>query len=415
MKIAEGVYLHFIKSHKFKTNHIKVRFTGQRDEATLARRALVAQMLESVNSIYSTQQAFRQELARLYGASFSTSISTRGLSHMVDVNMSFVRESFLMSGDSILDSVLSFLEAALFHPLVSVAQYKPKQFDIEKQNLINSLEADLEDPYYASDLAVRALYFGDTVFKYSKYGNPELIKKEDSYTVFQEFQHMLQQDRIDIFVLGEVEDYRVIQKVNHFPLEDRKSSPQFSVKHQFTNITREKIERRDTHQTILNLAYHLPVTYGSDDYFALLLVNGLLGGYAHSKLFTNVREKAGLAYTIASQYDVSTQYLKIYAGIDRENRQRTLRLINQQLSSIRLGKFSKREIEQTKKMLVNQARITEDYPDSLMELRYNKEIYGEQALELEEWLQKINTVGKKDMMRVAQQLKLQALYILEGQ
>ena len=35
----------------------------------------------------------------------------------------------------------------------------------------------------------------------------------------------------------------------------------------------------------------------------MIVMNGLLGGFAHSKLFTNVRENAGLAYTISSQID----------------------------------------------------------------------------------------------------------------
>ena len=49
-------------------------------------------------------------------------------------------------------------------------------------------------------------------------------------------------------------------------------------------------------------------------------MNGLLGGFAHSKLFTNVRENAGLAYTISSQLDLFSGFLRMYAGIDRENR-----------------------------------------------------------------------------------------------
>ena len=36
----------------------------------------------------------------------------------------------------------------------------------------------------------------------------------------------------------------------------------------------------------------------------MIVMNGLLGGFAHSKLFTNVRENAGLAYTISSQLDL---------------------------------------------------------------------------------------------------------------
>ncbi len=36
-------------------------------------------------------------------------------------------------------------------------------------------------------------------------------------------------------------------------------------------------------------------SYADDDYPAALMYNGILGGYPHSKLFLNVREKASLA------------------------------------------------------------------------------------------------------------------------
>lgn len=415
MKIADGVYLHMIKTKKFKTNHLKIRFTGKRDEKSLARRVLVAYILESVNAVYRTQQAFRERLAELYGATFSTQVHTKGLTHLVDVDMTFVKESFLLKDDTIIADVLSFLEAALFQPLVSVAQYKPKQFDLEKKNLINNLQADLEDPYYLSDLSLKELYFKDSVLRYDKYSHKDLVERENSYTVYQEFQKMLQQDRIDIFVLGEVDEYRMLQMLHRFPLEDRLTKFDFEVPHTYSSVMTERIEQKDSHQTILNLAYHLPVSYGSKDYFTLLVLNGLLGGFSHSRLFMTVREKEGLAYQIASQYDVGTQYFKIYAGIDRKNRNRVLQLINQQLMWLRLGRFSVSEMKQTKKMITNQAILSEDYPESLMELAYNRAIYGEKALSLSDWLEKLNQVTKKDMMELAQKIKLQALYIMEGQ
>ena len=51
-------------------------------------------------------------------------------------------------------------------------------------------------------------------------------------------------------------------------------------------------------QSILELGYHCPFEYGDEQHLPMIVMNGLLGGFAHSKLFTNVRENAGLAYTI---------------------------------------------------------------------------------------------------------------------
>ena len=90
MEITKGVRLHFIQSEKFKTNKIRVRFSAPMSKETVAGRVLTASMLETVNAVYPTSQAFRERLANLYGADYSTSLSRRGLVHYLDINLSFV-------------------------------------------------------------------------------------------------------------------------------------------------------------------------------------------------------------------------------------------------------------------------------------------------------------------------------------
>ena len=95
MELVSGVDLHFITSKKFKTNRIKMRFSAPMSTDTIAGRVLVASMLETANEIYPTSQIFRERLATLYGANFSTGLSRRGLIHYVDLNISFVSDAFL--------------------------------------------------------------------------------------------------------------------------------------------------------------------------------------------------------------------------------------------------------------------------------------------------------------------------------
>ncbi|MCQ5003442.1 insulinase family protein, partial [Escherichia coli] len=66
----------------------------------------------------------------------------------------------------------------------------------------------------------------------------------------------------------------------------------------------------------LNLAYHFPVFYRDENYYAALVMNGILGGTPYSKLFANVREKASLAYYASSQLRLFSSHLAIQTGID---------------------------------------------------------------------------------------------------
>ncbi len=50
--------------------------------------------------------------------------------------------------------------------------------------------------------------------------------------------------------------------------------------------------------------------------FALQVFNGIFGGFPHSKLFMNVREKEHLAYYASSSIDTFRGFMTVQTGID---------------------------------------------------------------------------------------------------
>ena len=413
MKIVDGVELHLIKNEKFKMNHITFRFSGDFNQKTVARRVLVAQILATANAEYPTAQRFRERLASLYGATLSTKVSTKGLVHIIDIELSFMKNRYTMAKENLLEEVIGFLYQVLFSPLVTVEQYQSKLFELEQANLINYLKADKDDSFYSSELGLKKLFFTNPASQTSKYGTAELAVVENSYTAFQEFQKMLREDRLDIFLLGEFDDYRMLQLFNRFPFEDRQKDLVFDYQQEFSNIVQEKLEVREVNQSVLQLGYSFPTRYGDKDYFTLLVFNGLFGGFAHSCLFTEIREKEGLAYTIGSHFDIFTGLLNVYAGIDKKNRNRAMQLINRQFSTIRTGRFSEALLKQTKKMLQVNLKLAGDSPKVLIERSYNGQ-YLKNHYSVDDMIDNIDKVNKADVMQLTKNIKLQALYFLEG-
>lgn len=413
MKIVDGVELHLIKNEKFKMNHITFRFSGDFNQKTVARRVLVAQILATANAEYPTAQRFRERLASLYGATLSTKVSTKGLVHIIDIELSFMKNRYTMAKENLLEEVIEFLYQVLFSPLVTVEQYQSKLFELEQANLINYLKADKDDSFYSSELGLKKLFFTNPDSQTSKYGTAELAVVENSYTAFQEFQKMLREDRLDIFLLGEFDDYRMLQLFNRFPFEDRQKDLVFDYQQEFSNIVQEKLEVREVNQSVLQLGYSFPTRYGDKDYFTLLVFNGLFGGFAHSRLFTEIREKEGLAYTIGSHFDIFTGLLNVYAGIDKKNRNRAMQLINRQFSTIRTGRFSEALLKQTKKMLQVNLKLVGDSPKVLIERSYNGQ-YLKNHYSVDDMIDNIDKVNKADVMQLTKNIKLQALYFLEG-
>nr|WP_152902291.1 pitrilysin family protein [Streptococcus cristatus] len=414
MEIIKGVHLHFIQSEKFKTNKIKVRFSAPMSEKTIAGRVLTASMLETSNALYPTSQAFREKLANLYGANYSTSLSRRGLVHYLDINLSFVRDQFLSRKNMLADEMLDFLKASLFFPLSNGKAFDTKTFEIEKRNVLTDLEAEIENHFYHAHRELNNLFYDLPEMRIPRVATIELVEKETAETSFTAFQQMLNQDQIDFFFIGDFNEIAVREKIQEFQFSEREQSLQLSYQQNYSNITREKLEQRDVNQSIVELAYHFSSQYGDRSHLPLIVLNGLLGGFAHSKLFVNVREKESLAYTISSNFDIFSGLMRIYAGIDRANRTKTIALINRQILDLKQGHFTDEELEQTKNMLKNSILLAQDRQNTLIERAYMSSVLGKKFLSLEAWLKALENVSKADLIEAAQQLKLQAIYFMEG-
>lgn len=414
MEIAQGVHLHVIKTQKFKTTQITVRFSGKRSPKNLAARVLVGQMLAIANQTYPTTQAFREKLASLYGASLSTKLATKGLVHMVDIDMSVIGDQFALTGEKLLEEVIAFLKSVLFHPLVTIERYQYQTFDIEKANLLAYLEADHDDSFYHSNLEINKLFYRDPALKMSRFADVDSVYHETSFTAYQEFQRMLREDQIDIFVAGDVDEYRLVQLFHQFSFVDRSVNLTYSCGQDYSNITQNRLERRDSNQSVLQLAYHFPIFEQLEQHFAMIVFNGMLGGFSHSKLFTVIRETEGLAYHVGSDFDPFTGLLKVYAGIDKENRDKTFQLINKIFNQLKMGRFSSELIQQTKRMLITNAKLADDSPSSLIDLAYNQAYMKDYAVTLDQWIAHVGQVTKEDIVTVAGKVKLQAVYFLEG-
>ena len=414
MEITKGVRLHFIQSEKFKTNKIRVRFSAPMSKETVAGRVLTASMLETVNAVYPTSQAFRERLANLYGADYSTSLSRRGLVHYLDINLSFVRDKFLSRKNVLTDAMLDFLKASLFSPLVSQDAFDESAFEIEKKNILNDLEAEIENHFYHAHRELDKLFYEEEEMQMPRVGTIELIQKETAASSFAAFQEMLQENQIDFFFIGDFNEVAVREKIQSFNLAPRQQELQLVYQQEYSNVLREGLEQKDVHQSIIELAYHFPIQYGESEHLPLVVLNALLGGFAHSKLFVNLREKEGLAYTISSNFDIFSGMMRIYAGIDRSNRTRTVALINRQILDLKRGNFSQEELNQTKKMLRNSVLLAQDRQNTILERAYMASVLGKKFLSLEAWLKALEQVRKDDIIKAAGQLKLQAIYFMEG-
>ena len=127
-----------------------------------------------------------------------------------------------------------------------------------------------------------------------------------------------------------------------------------------------------------------------------------------------MREKEGLAYTVGSSLHVFSGMMRVYAGIDRKERLRVMKLIRQLLSDMKLGKFTDEDLLLSKKVLTTDAKLAQDRVSTLIEVAYNRSIYGDLGPSYSQWIDAVNSVSREEIMAVAKGIRLQAVYFMEG-
>lgn len=414
IELQKGVTLHVIPTEKYKTTRVYLRFTTRLEQETVTKRVLLTSLLETNSLHYPDQTQLSSKLAEMYGAGFGLTVGKKGNLHWVNVGLSLVNDKYLGTSDLLAEGI-DFLKEILFYPNIQTGAFSQATFDLEKENLKSYLESIKEDKKNYAALELQKLYFDEHSQQFPSFGRVEDLEQETAESIAAYYKEMLAKDQLDIFVIGAVSEKEVLPLLQKLPFTPRDfSSPEIFYRQPVKNVIREKQEQDAVVQSKLDLAYTTDIYYGEAERFPLILFNGLFGGFPHSKLFLNVREKESLAYYASSSVDTFRGFLHVQTGIDGNNRNKVLRLIAQQLEDLRKGEFTEAEIQQTKTMLRNQYLLSLDSPQAVIETDYLNHWLPQTRLSDEEWLARLAEVTKEEIQKAAQAVRLQAVFFLDG-
>ena len=153
-------------------------------------------------------------------------------------------------------------------------------------------------------------------------------------------------------------------------------------------------EERDSAQLHLVLgAEGLP--YNHSDRYAFYLLNAILGSSMSSRLFQEIREKRGLAYSIYS-YQASYQdsgLLAVYAGTSTEAYSQVVDLIRAEFGRLRQGPVDLSEFHRAKAQLKGNLLLGLESTSSRMTRLAKTEIYFGRYFDLDEIIQGIDGVS----------------------
>jgi predicted Zn-dependent peptidase len=140
--------------------------------------------------------------------------------------------------------------------------------------------------------------------------------------------------------------------------------------------------------------------------YAALVFNTLLGGSMSSRLFQNVREKRGLAYSVGSGLSAfrDAGLLSIYAGCSNQRVDEVVRVIMDELRAVVAAPIDAAELARAKDNVKGSLILGLESTWQRAAYLARQELYFDEPFTLEETLAGIDAVGIEDASRVAQEL-----------
>ena len=402
-----------IKSKKFVTNAIAIYLTTKLDKETITMNALIPEVLKRGTENYKTQLDISKKLEDMYGAVFNFSREKVGNFFVMKFYISTLENRYLPEEKNLAQEGINLLADIVFNPLKEDGVFNAKYVEQEKENRKKEIESRKDDKdAYAYSRALEEL-MEDNPYGSFIYGDIEHLEKIDNKNLYEYYQKLLKECKIDVFVDGfDVDEITLPETMKEY------GNPEFKqlsdeVKNKFLNEVQEPkkvIDKLDVTQGKIDIGLRV----SDEDKYAILVYNQILGGDANSKLFQNVREKNGLAYTVRSTYSKYNNFIMIRTGIQLENFDKCLKVIEEQLADLQNGKITEKEITDAKECIFAALREIDESQLATINFEFSKLTLAD-GDSVEDKEKKIRAVTIDDVIRVAKGVSVNLIYYLTNE
>jgi predicted Zn-dependent peptidase len=410
----KGYKLHVIPTEKYKTNTLIWKMKAPLTKEDVTKRALLPQVLQSSSAKYSSTTALRSYLDELYGATLYVDLSKKGEYHIMSFSLEIANEKFLSDPSPLLKKGFELLTEILTNPNINGNAFDTATIEKEKRTLKQRIQSVFDDKMrYSNVRLIQEMCKGEP---YALEVNGDAADVDDitAEDLYEYYKHAFLNDEIDLYIIGDVNEDEVKKFAADLLRFEERSPKKLEQQEANTNKEVNEVkEEQDVKQGKLNIGYRTNIVYGDPEYFAMQVFNGIFGGFSHSKLFINVREKASLAYYAASRLESHKGLMMVMSGIDLKNYDQAVGIIHEQLEAMRNGDFTDQELAQTKAVIQNQILETIDTARGLTEILYHN-VVADANISLDTWLEEMQKVTKEEIITVAKKIELDTIYFLTG-
>jgi predicted Zn-dependent peptidase len=262
----------------------------------------------------------------------------------------------------------------------------------------------------------KLIYGPESIYaRHTEYATIDNISRDDLADFHKKFFHP---NNIMLGICGDFDTQEMIEKIQEafkgWEKSDMELPPVPQVKYEFRQ-TVSVIRKDDVNQTNIRLG-HIGGLMNDPDYFALIVMNKILGGSFTSRLFRNVRSRMGLAYSVFGNYSANFDHPGVfYVGCQTksESTVHAIRAMIKEVEKMTESEVTDEELAIAKESYLNSFVFNFDSKGEIVNRLMTYEYFGYPPDFLQKTKANIEKVAKADVLRVARKhLQFDKLQIL---
>ncbi|MFC1915631.1 M16 family metallopeptidase [Chloroflexota bacterium] len=285
------------------------------------------------------------------------------------------------------------------------SRFDPAEIEKERQVIIEEINMSNDSPPQRVAMLIDQLLWPEHPLGRDIAGSKESIADITRDILTGYLANQYQPSNIVVTVAGNIKHQEVVTAINQ-ALSERVSQQPCSeyLAYQEQPVQRLRVETRDLEQVQLCLA--LPgLSLLHPKRFSLDLLNIILGEGMSSRLFTEIRDKLGLAYSINSYVDhfCDTGSIIVSAGVEPKNLHVAIRAIMEELSQLK-GIIPESELVKAKEFAKGRLLLRMEDSRSVAGWMGGQEILTGHILSVDEVVSIIDAITTDELQQLAQEL-----------
>lgn len=288
--------------------------------------------------------------------------------------------------------------------LVTNPLFSKEALDMEKQVVLEEISMVEDTPEDLVGELLNNAFYGPHNLARPILGSAEGIKSYTTETVEAYFRKHYSPGNFVFSHAGNYDEKKLGDLLKeHFAADGNPKNPYNVAPFEHGGEKKALIRKKDIEQLHVSVAFR-GYARMDDRLYPMLILNNILGGGMSSRLFQRIREERGLVYSVYTYPSsfVDSGMFALYAGLNPANVDEVMKIIREELDSLRQGHITEEEFMRSREQLKGGYVLGLDGISSRMADMGKGLLLSNAIRTEEEVLNKINAVKPEDVTAVAQ-------------